>query len=75
MTVLPPEDQFEDERHACETALEGPFVDLVGKAKSAGWKQADIARALLRLAGAYVIQIDGEHDREDAIAAIRKTVQ
>lgn len=77
MTIRPPMPigSADTEENACEKALEGAFLDVAAHARAAGWGNDEVARALLRLAGAYVLMVDGEHDRAEAIATIRQTLQ
>ena len=77
MTIRPPMPPASDgqQNNACGEMLQDAFLALAARASDAGWPRDEVARALLRLAGAYVLHIDSEHDRGEAIAVIRKTMQ
>ena len=77
MTIRPPITPPPDGRpaNACEDALQDAFLDIATRASDAGWPRDEVARALLRLAGAYSLEADAEHDPEVAMTVVRKTVQ
>lgn len=59
----------------CEASLRRGFDELAERALRAGWDEREIARALLRIAGANMLRLDGEHTSDADMATVRRTVQ
>lgn len=74
MTITPPTIQTDHpDRHiACQEAIETAFLSLADQAQDAGWREAEVAAALVDLADNHLLAIEANGDLADLLKRLGK---